>query len=193
LYFYRADLVQRQKQGSLLLGLVDFFSALYGLSWWAVYFFDYHRLFWTRTTWDGVLIISANMIFVYCLTGRTGYFKLKLIIWHGLAAAILLAALATPYVIPVISDQYPYIIAQSAGPLNQLFRIFPIVGLLLGVYYLFRSHSQSQGYQRLRLKYFISGLTIYFFGGLFFGGILPLFSPKFFAYLDAPVYFSVIA
>src|SRR3990167_5718343 len=85
------------------LGWLTFFSALYGFSWWAVFFFDFSRLFWARTTWVGALIISANMVFVYYLTGRTEHFKLKLIIWHGLAAAILLASLATPYVIPLVA------------------------------------------------------------------------------------------
>ncbi|GEM_PF-1010083 len=174
------------------LGWITFFSALYGLSWWAVFFFNANRLFWARTTWCATFIVSANMIFIYYLTGRTKFFKLKLIIWHGLAAAILVVSLATPYVIPIISDQYPYIIAQSAGPLNQLVRIFPVVGLLLGLYYLVKSHGRSQGHQRMRLKYFISGLVIYFIGGLLFGGILPLFFPKFFSYLDAPVYFSAV-
>ncbi len=174
------------------LGWISFFSALYGLSWWAVFFFDANRLFWARTTWGATFIISANMIFIYYLTGRTGYLKLKMIIWHGLAAVILFASLATPYIIPLVADQYPYIVAQSAGPLNQLARIFPIVGLLLGVYYLFLSHNQSQGYKKMQLKYFIAGLLIYFLGGLVFGGILPLFSAKFYAYLDAPVYFSAV-
>jgi PAS domain S-box-containing protein len=175
------------------LGWMAFFSALYGFTWWAMFFFDNNKLFWSRTTWSAVFIVSANIIFIYYLTGRVKFFKLKIIIWYGLATAIMIIALATPYIIPVVSSQYPFIIQESAGPLNQIARIFPVVALLLGIYYLFVFHNESQGHKKLQLKYFISGLTIYVVGGLIFGGILPFFFPdKFFSYLDAPVYFSVV-
>ncbi|MDP2737065.1 MAG: ATP-binding protein [bacterium] len=185
--------LKAKSQETYYLGWIAFFSALYGFSWWAVFFFETNKLFWTRTTWSAVLIISANMMFVYCLTGKVKFFKLKFIVWHGLAVIIIFIALITPYIIPTVSSQYPFIIQQSAGPLNQLARLFPIIGLLLGLYYLFIFHGESRGHKKLQLKYFILGLLIYLSGGLIFGGILPLFFPKqFFAYLDAPVYFSVI-
>jgi len=75
------------------------------------------------------------MIFVYCLTGKMEFFKIKAALWHGLAALIAAVAIATPYVIPEISSQYPFIIEQSAGPLNKFLRIFTIVGLLYALYY----------------------------------------------------------
>lgn len=175
------------------LGWIAFFSALYGFSWWAVFFFETNKLFWTRTTWVAVLIVSANIIFIYYLTGRVKFFKLKMVIWHGLAAIIIITSLTTPYIIPVVSSQYPFVIQESTGPLNQIARTFPIAGLLLGLYYLFVFHGKSQGHKKLQLKYFITGLVIYLFGGLIFGGVLPLFFPEhFFSYLDAPVYFSVV-
>ncbi|MDP2709325.1 MAG: ATP-binding protein [bacterium] len=185
--------LKTKSEEAYYLGWLAFFSAVYGLSWWAFFFFESNKLFWARATWVGVFIISANMIFVYCLTGRTGYFKTKVTFWYGLAALIFIVSMATPYVIPEVSSQYPFIMAQSAGPLNQLLRIFPIAGLIYALYYLILSHGESRGYRRLQIKYFITGLLTYLLGGLLFAGLLPFFFPeRFFSYLDVPVYFSVI-
>jgi len=117
------------------LGWLAFFSSIYGFSWWALFFFEGNKLFWSRATWLGVFVVSANMIFVYCLTGKMEFFKIKAALWYGLAALIAAVAIATPYVIPEISSQYPFIIEQSAGPLNKFLRIFTIVGLLYALYY----------------------------------------------------------
>lgn len=174
------------------LGWLAFFSSLNAFSWWAVFFFDTNKLFWVRTTWVAVFLVSANLIFTFCFTGKKSFFKLKLIFWYGLAAVIFVISIATPFIIPVISSKYPFIISQSFGSLNQIARIFVIIVMLVGLYYLFNFYRQSQGYKKLQLKYFITGTLIYLIGSLIFGGFLPLFSKNLYIFLDIPVYFSVI-
>jgi len=174
------------------LGWVAFFSAFYAFAWAGVFFFE-NKLFWTKATWLGTLSASAYMIFVYYFTGKTKFFKLKLIFWYGLAAVLSIISLTTPYIIYKVSDQYPFIGLETAGPLNQLARVIILPILITPFYYLIGFYRKSAGVKRLQMKYFIVGISIYFFSALLFNGILPLFFPnKFFSYLDVPVYFSII-
>jgi len=173
------------------LGWVAFFSAVFAFAWGGVFFFD-NKLFWAKATWLTILAASANMIFTYYFTGKTKFFKLKLIFWYGLAAVINIITLTTPYIIYKVSDQYPFIISETAGPLNQLARIIILPALILPFYYLIGFYRKSAGAKRLQIKYFITGTSIYIFGALLFNGILPLFSETFFSYLDVSVYFSII-
>ena len=173
------------------LGWLTFFSALYSLSWAAVFSFP-NKLFWTRMTWIGFFLVAANMIFIYCLTEKTEFFKLKSYGWYALAIIILIVSLTTPYIIKSVSNDYPVITPDTAGPLNQLVRILTVLGLLASVYYIIVSFRKNTGLKKLRLKYVFTGILIYIFGSLLFAGILPLFSASFFFFLDAPAYFSVI-
>ncbi len=170
---------------------LSIFVAIFSFSWGAVYSLP-NTLFWVKMTWEGAVVVAANMIFTYVYTGKIKFFKLKIIIWYGVAAIILAVSLATPYIIASISNVYPYIIAETAGPLNQLARMFAVFGLLLSMYYSIVAFHHSSGLKRIQLKYLTIGFLIFVSGSLLFDGILPLFLPQFFFFLDAPVYFSVI-
>ncbi len=174
------------------LGWVAFFSAINAFAWAGVFFFE-NKLFWTKATWLAALAASSYVIFIYYFTGKTNFFRLKLIFWHGLAAALAIVSFTTPYIIYKVSDQYPFISLETAGPLNQLARIIILPMLIIPFYYLISFYSKSIGAKRLQMKYFITGIAVYFFGSFLFYGILPLLFPeKFFSYLDAPVYFSIV-
>ncbi|MFA6306641.1 MAG: ATP-binding protein [Patescibacteria group bacterium] len=174
------------------LGWVAFFSAISAFAWAGVFFFD-NKLFWTKATWLTALAASSYVIFIYYFTGKTKFFKLKFIFWYGLSAAISIISLATPYIIYEVSNQYPFIGLATAGPLNQLARVLILPMLIIPFYYLISFYRKSIGAKRLQMKYFITGISVYFFGAFLFYGILPLFFPeKFFSYLDAPVYFSIV-
>jgi PAS domain S-box-containing protein len=174
------------------LGWTCFFSAVNAFIWAGVFFFQINKLFWVKATWLACFIIPAYMAFIYYFTGRTKYLKLKVFIWYAVAGIISYIAIFTSYIIGKISEQYPFIVPESAGPFNNLARFYVIFGVILGFYYLIRGYRQSEGLKKVQIKYFIWGLSFYLFGGLLFNGILPLlWREVFYAYIDVANYFSV--
>ncbi|MDD4271428.1 MAG: histidine kinase N-terminal 7TM domain-containing protein, partial [Patescibacteria group bacterium] len=174
------------------LGWVAFFSAIYAFSWGGAFFFE-NKLFWNKATWLGPLAASANMIFIYYFTGKTRFFKTKIIFWYSLSIIIAVISFATPYIIYKVSDQYPYLLPDTAGLYNKYVRLAILPLVLMPFYYLINFYRKSSGAKRLQIKYFIVGLSIYVFGAFLFGGILPLLLHDiFYSYVDTPIYFSVV-
>jgi len=175
------------------LGWVALFSAVASFTWGGVFFFASNKLLWVRATWLSPFVAGANMIFVYYFTGKTKFLKFKVIFWYGFSMILAVIALTTPYIIYKVSDQYPYLSLDTAGLLNQLFRIIVLPYLVLPFYYLIGFYRKSIGAKKLQTKYLILGVLIYTSAALLFNGILPFLNyQKFFSYLDAPAYFSVI-
>lgn len=175
------------------LGWLAFFSALSGFIWAGVFFFDGNKLFWVKATWLSIFLGSSNLIFTYYFVGRTKFLKLKIAFWYGLAAVICFFTFTTSYIINTVSDRYPIITLDTAGSLNRLARIVPLLMAVVSLYYMASFYRQVAGQKKSQVKYFITGLLVYILGAGLFNGLLPLLSYKnFFSYLDAPVYFSVI-
>ncbi len=167
-----------KNKDSYYLGWMALFSAIASFAWAGVFFFQENKLFWVKSTWLFVLVATANIIFTYYFTGRTKFFKLKIIIWYSFAAILCLTSLITPYIIGEVSNQYPFITFKTAGPLNQLARFFAMFFILVPLYYLFNFYRQSTGYKKIQIKYFIAGNIIYLIGGFLFNGILPFYFMK---------------
>ncbi|MEI6597310.1 MAG: PAS domain-containing protein, partial [bacterium] len=172
-------------------GWVAFFSGIYAFTWGGMFFFE-NKLFWNKATWLAPLAASANIIFTYYFTGKTKFFKLKIIFWYGFSATLAIISFTTPYIIYSAPDQYPFVNAETAGSLNQLARFTVLPLLIIPFYYMVSFYRKSVGVKRLQMKYFITGYSIYTAAALLFGGVLPLFHERFFSYLDAPIYFSII-
>jgi len=172
------------------LGWVAFFSAVYAFTYGGVWLFE-NKLFWSRATWLGVLVLSAYITFIYYFTETTKHLKLKSFFWYFGAIIISYLALTTPYFIEKVYPEHPCPFLEGGGPLEPLGRVYVITCLGISLFYLLKEYFKSQGFRKLQLKYFILGIAIYSGGGVLFAGILPLFSPEFIKYLDLSVLLSV--
>ena len=170
------------------LGWVAFFSAVYAFTYGGAWLFE-NKLFWSKATWLGVLILPAYITFVYYFTETTKHLKLKSLFWYLGAIIISYLALTTPYFIKKVSLEYPFL--EETGPLEPLGRVYIITCLGLTIFYLLKEYFKSRGFRKLQLKYFILGIAIYSGGGVLFAGILPLFSPEFIKYIDLSALLSV--
>jgi len=173
-------------------GWVAFFSAVYCFSYGGIFFFE-NKLFWSRATWLGVLILPSfitSLYYSYLPFFEVRYLKLKALLWYLGGIIIVLITLTTPLIIKDVSLKYPY--PDTAGPLKLLGRLYIVLSLIVGLFHLFRVYFQTKGLERWRTKLVILGAAIYAIGGLLFAGIAPLFSPRFSSYTDLSAISSTI-
>ena len=180
----------RKEKATFHLGWVAFFSAVYAFTYGGVWLFE-NKLFWSRATWLGVLVLSAYITFIYYFTETTKHLKLKSFFWYFGAIIISYLALTTPYFIEKVYPEHPCPFLEGGGPLEPLGRVYVITCLGISLFYLLKEYFKSQGFRKLQLKYFILGIAIYSGGGVLFAGILPLLSPEFIKYVDLSAFLSV--
>lgn len=175
------------------LGWAAFFSAVYSFSWSGLYIFENNRLFFSRFTSVGYFTLAAYLIFVYYFTGRTRYFKLKFYLLYFIAFLFLFFTLTTSlFITDSLSSQYPYVITETAGPLNFLYRIYLICVIFLILFYLLKEYQTSRQERKLQIKYFLFGLIVYLIGAGLTGGVIPLFYPQSYGYsIPLSAFFSV--
>lgn len=182
---------RKKNKEAYYLGWVAFFSTLFAFVWAGVFFFE-NKLLWAKLTWLTPFAASAYVVFVYYISGKTKFLKLKILFWYGLSAALGVFSLTTSYIIYSVSGQYPFIDFNTAGSLNSLARLIILPMLIIPFYYMINFYRQSAGAKKLQIKYFIVGLSVYVSSAFLFSGILPFLYEKFYSYLDAPAYFSVV-
>jgi len=180
----------RKEKATFHLGWVAFFSAVYAFTYGGVWLFE-NKLFWSRATWLGVLVLSAYITFIYYFTETTKHLKLKSFFWYFGAIIISYLALTTPYFIEKVYPEHPCPFLEGGGPLEPLGRVYVITCLGISLFYFLKEYFKSQGFRKLQLKYFILGIAIYSGGGVLFAGILPLLSPEFIKYVDLSAFLSV--
>jgi len=174
------------------LGWVAFFSALYCFIWGGRFFFEHHKIFWSRATWLGILILPAYLTCLYYATKRTKYLKLKSLLWYLLGIIIVFLALATPYFVESIPPEYPYSSSSRLGALKLLGRLYIVICLGISLFYLLTYYFKAKGFEKWQLKYHIIGATIYSVGGLLVAGIVPLFYYPKFTYIDISAILSTV-
>lgn len=160
------------------LGLVALFSAITAFTFGGVFFFD-DKLFWGRASWLTAFVPSSYIIFIHHFSGETKNIKLKSFFWYSLAILLSVLALTTPYVIKDISPDYPADPTVEQGFLRPFGRMYGIVAMLVGLYYLLKEYFKSKGFRKEQIKYFILALAIYSIGGIIISGIVPLLYPEF--------------
>lgn len=160
------------------LGWVALFSAITAFTFGGVFLFD-DKLFWSRASWLTILILPAYIIFVYHFSGETKNIKLKSFFWYSLAILLSVLALTTPYVIKNISPDYPSNPIVEQGFLRPVGRIYGIISMSVGLYYLLKEYLKSKEFRKLQIKYFILGFSMYGIGGILLTGIMPLLYPEF--------------
>ncbi|XOB46443.1 MAG: histidine kinase N-terminal 7TM domain-containing protein [Candidatus Nealsonbacteria bacterium] len=188
---------RKENKVSFHLGFVALFSALYcftcalsDLS--AKGPFSYSiKLFWTRATWLGILILPAYFTFLYYFTRKTRHIRLKAFLWYLTAGIIAFLSLTTPYFIESINTESSEILIKP-GILNPLGRFYIIFAITTGLIYILRDYFQSRGLRRLQIKYLVLGLVIYSIGGILFTGILPLLKGKTGPYTDISALLSSV-
>jgi membrane protein implicated in regulation of membrane protease activity len=164
------------------------FSILFCFTYGARFFFEHNKLFWTRANWIGILIVPAFIAFVYVLSGKTKYFRLKVFLWYLPGVIIVLLSLFTSYIVKEVDLSYPFL--DTPGSLEPLARLYLLVALAVGWFYLLKHYFKSKGFKRLQLKYFILGIGIHSIGGFITAGIIPLIYPKF-DYVDISAILTV--
>jgi len=157
------------------LGWVALFSALNAFTFGAVIFFN-NKLFWARSTWLAMLMPAAYISFVYHFGERIKHIKLKPFFWYFWAIIISIIALTTPYVIKDISPDYRATVEQ--GFLRPVGRIYGVICIIVGFYYLLIEYFKSKGFKKEQIKYLILGFGIYSVGGIVLTGIIPLIDPN---------------
>lgn len=163
----------KSKEGALM-GWIALFSALYCLSYGATYFFEQGSLFWSRSRWIGIFIVPSAYAFSYYFSGRKKYFRLKVASFYLSAAIIFFLALLTPYFIKSFDFAT---IKTTLGPLDSLGRLYIVVGGGISIYHLLREYLKSSGERRDKMKFFLLGVAINFFGSFITGGLIPLLIP----------------
>lgn len=178
--FFVILLFQGKSKTTLHLSLLALFGGVYAFIFGGSYLFD-PKVLWVRACWLGVLIIPSYLSFLYYFTGRIRHIKLKIFLWYLAAIIIIILALATPYFVIRTIKEYPW--TAINGPLIFLGRIFVIIGVITGFFYLFTEYSKSTGVKKTQLKYLILGFVLYGLIGVLAAGLIPLFYPKF-TYID---------
>ena len=173
------------------LALTAFFSALFAFAFFGLFISRINKLFWLKTSWLGSFILSSYFIFVYYFTGRTKHIKIKLILWYLAAFIISCLAIFTSYIVSFHQPEYPYNLANSLTLLQFLLRIYIVIVLSIGLFYLLKEYFKSKGFKRLQFKYVIYGLVIYGIGAIFSTVVIPLVSPETGIYVDLAVIFSL--
>jgi len=185
---------KREDEVAFHMGWTALFSAFYAFFCGSVYFFWdimlQYRLFWYRTTWLGVFILPAYLIFVYYFVKRTEYIKLKAFILYLGATIIGYLAVTTPLFTKSVYLKYPYIIGPG-GNLDFIGRLYILFCLGLSIFYLLREYFKSKGVRKLQIRYFVIGTSIYTIGGIISVGIIPLLLKES-GYYDIPAYCSVV-
>ncbi|KPJ55226.1 hypothetical protein AMJ47_01860, partial [Parcubacteria bacterium DG_72] len=164
------------------------FSILYCFSYGARFAFEHNKIFWTRASWIGMLIMPGFIAFSYSLYEKRSYFKLKIFLWYLVGAAILIISVTTPYIVKEVKNEYPYL--DTPGFLEPFTRVYLLLALLVGWFWLLKHYFRSEKEKRLQLKYFILGIGIHSIGGLIAAAILPLIYPKF-NYVDISAVLTV--
>jgi len=174
----------------LFLAGIAFFSGVYPLSILLSYVTQ--NPFWARLTHIGYFIPFFFVLFTLALK-QDKYLKVKAFFYFLPLPFILYLALFTNLIIYDINLRV-FPTTGAVGPLDFIGRIYLIILLTIGISNLIMIYQRSKGFQKVQLKYFSVGATIYTFVGLITTGALPLTIPTspFINFMtEFPAFFSI--
>jgi len=184
----------KRRKDILWLSITALFSGLYAFFCGGVYFFWHPdsivSVLWYRSTWLGVFMLPAFVLFTYYFVQEIKNVKLKAFFWYLGAGIIGCLALTTTLFLKSVHLSYPNI-SGIAGPLDSLGRLFIFFGVVVGLKNLFQDYFKSTGFRKLQIRYFVAGTVIYALAGTIFTAVIPLFAGES-AYYDLLAYFSLI-
>jgi len=160
-------------------GLAAFFSSIFCFTFFGIYIFE-NKLFWTRATWVGILILPSYLSAIYYSSpaGNIKHSFLKLLLCYLVGVALIIIAMATSYFIKDITfTVYGY--QAVDGPLKILGRIYIVICLALGIFNIPRMYSRLEEPAKWKYKYFFIGVAIYAVAGILAAGIIPIIYPQF--------------
>lgn len=184
-------------KATLHLGIMALFSGLYPLTLGMIYFTfkasSKIELFWSRTTWIGVLILPAFVTFLYYFCEEKKYLKIKSFLVYITGLIIFLLALFTPFFIEKSNYRihHYFFTGETTGSLDILGRIYILMCLVIILFNLLRYYFRTQGFKKLQLKYFLFGTIIYAGVGLITVSLLPIILKETADYVEIAAYFSL--
>jgi len=167
--------IKRGDRESIYLSWVAFFSSFYCFSYGIIFFVNDNLLFWYRTSWVGLFILSSGFIFCYNSTGKARNIISRIILIYLLSAVLFAIALFTPYFVENISEISG---KPEAGPLDPFGRVYILALAGFSGFYLAKGYSASSGRRKAQLKLFLIGVIVNYFGSALTAGLIPLFFPS---------------
>jgi hypothetical protein len=159
-------------------GLAAFFSSIFCFTLFGTYIFD-NKLFWARATWVGILILPSYLSAIYysSTVGSIKHRFLKLSMCYFFGVILVIIAIATSYFIKDMTfTAYGY--KTIDGPLKILGRVYIVICLALGIFYIPRIYSRLESSAKWRYKYFFIGVVIYAVVGILAAGLIPIIYPQ---------------
>ena len=184
----------RKDKSRVWLGVTALSSSFYALFCGATYFFWGGNLFisliWYKTTWFGILMIPAFLIFIYYFTSNTKNLALKAIIFYLVAFFIIYLVFTTNFFVKSVHLR-GFNVSSINGELDFIGRIYIFLCILIALGNLLKDYFKTTGFKKLQLQYFISGIVIYTTTGIITTSLIPFFikeSP----YYDFTAYASLV-
>lgn len=184
-------------KATLHLGIMAFFSALYALALWGMYFFweisPKIELLWARATWVGILMLPAFITFLYYFVEKTKHLKIKSLFLYLTGIVITVLALTTSFFVETKARYVKrfFIGGEKPGFLEPIGRIYILFCLVIILANLLRFYFKTTGLKKSQLKYFILGTTIYAGGGLIVTGLIPLVFREAVTYIEIAAFLSL--
>lgn len=176
------------------LGFTALASGVYAATCAGTYYFwqDYsvYSIYWWRATWLGVFILPPFNIFTYYLSRNIKHIKLKALLFFAGAFVIGFFAITTDLFVKSAYPSGMYVTGLS-GSLDYLGRIYIFIGLLVPLINIVKKYFESDKQEKIRLRYFVLGVSIFSVVGIITTAIIPFFikeSP----YYDIAAYFSFV-
>jgi len=151
--------------------LVAIFAALWNLSWGLFIFFS--RIEFIRATFPPSMLIGpAFCLFSISFNRKKGLLLPSVLFF--LPGIVLSALSFTTLVVKEVNEIFLFGYKGVAGDYQPLCRIYGFIFVIAALACLTKKFKSQQGVNRLRLKYFFIGISLFAFAGIIGNIILPL-------------------